>query len=89
MRAARTACTVAGTCDARDGLRQPIGAALADQHAGLDQRADALLEEERVALGPLDQQALERLEARVARRAAPASSSSALSGGSGSSRSCW
>ena len=63
MRAASTACTVAGTCVLSSGLRQPVGAALAGQHAGLHQRPDALLEEERVALGPLDQQALERLRA--------------------------
>ena len=32
------------------------------QGAGLDQRADALLQEERVAFGPLDQERLERLK---------------------------
>ena len=56
MRAASTACTVAGTWMRRQRPRQPVGAALADQRPGLDQRPDALLQEERVALGPLDQQ---------------------------------
>ena len=56
MRAARTACTVAGTWMRRQRPRQPVGAALAGEHPGLDQRAHALLEEERVALGPLDQE---------------------------------
>ena len=54
---------------------------------GLDQGPHALLQEEGVALGPLDQAALQRLEARRRRRAGRPSSSSALSGGSGSSRS--
>src|SRR6185436_19642429 len=31
----------------------------------LDQRADALLDKERIALGALDQQALERVQARI------------------------
>src|SRR5262249_58904420 len=47
----------------RAGLsRQPVGAALADQHARLDQGADALLEKERVALRTLCENPLERLE---------------------------
>ena len=56
MRAASTACTVAGTWMLSTGLRQPVGAALADQRPGLHQRPHALLQEERVALGPRDQQ---------------------------------
>ena len=56
MRAASTAWTVAGTRMLGSGSGQPVGAALADQRPGLDQRPDALLQEERVALGPLDQQ---------------------------------
>ena len=42
-------------------LRRTIGAALADEGFGFHQRADALLEEEGVALGALDQQSFERL----------------------------
>ena len=38
------------------GTGESVGAALADQGARLHERADALLEEERIALGPLDQQ---------------------------------
>ena len=45
--------------------QQPVGAALAGQDLRLDQRPDALLEEEGVPLGPLDQQSLERLEGRI------------------------
>ena len=41
-------------------LGQTIAAPLADQRAGFDQCADALLEKERVAIGPLDEQAFER-----------------------------
>src|SRR6266542_1384676 len=51
--------------DAGYVLGQEMGATGADQHTGLDEGADALLEEERVALGPLGQQTLEWLEARV------------------------
>ena len=67
-------------------LRQAIGAALARQRLGLDQRPDALLEEEGVALGALDQQLLERLQLGSSPSKA-SSSSSALSGGKGSMRS--
>ena len=81
MRAARTAWTVAGTWMVCDRPRQAIRAALAREHLRLDQRADALLEEERVALGPLDQERLERARARVRPRASASSSSSALSAG--------
>ena len=65
MRAARIACAVAGTAIASGGLRQPVGAPLAGQHLGLHEGPHALLEEERVSLGPLDQQPLERLEGPV------------------------
>ena len=47
------------------GPRQPVGAALAEQGPGLDERPHALLQEERVALRPRDQHALERIEAGV------------------------
>jgi len=43
-----------------------IRATLTRQDSRLDQRADALLDEERVALGPLDHEPLERGERRVA-----------------------
>ena len=52
--------------DALDGLDQPIRAPLARQRLGLHERADALLDEEGVALRPADQPALERLEGGVA-----------------------
>jgi hypothetical protein len=38
---------------------------IAGQNARLDERTHALLEEERVALGPLDQEWLQRSEARI------------------------
>ena len=56
IRAARMACTVAGTWIASEWPREAVGARLAGEHAGLDERPDALLEEERIALGPLDQE---------------------------------
>ena len=46
-------------------LRHAIGPPIPNEHLGLHQGLDALLEEERVALGPLDQHLLERLECRV------------------------
>ena len=46
-------------------LHEPVGAALADQRASLDQRAHALLEEKRAALRALDQKPLERFGARI------------------------
>ena len=49
----------------RQRPRQPVGAALAGERPGLDERPHALLQEERVALRPRDQHALERLEAGV------------------------
>jgi hypothetical protein len=51
--------------DRRQGSRQPVGAALPDQRPGLDERPDALLQEERIALCSLDQHALERIESDV------------------------
>ena len=87
MRAARIACTVAGTSIARQRPGQTIGAALPGERPGLDQRPDALLEEERVALGPLDQQSLERAPAPASSPRSALRSSPALSGGSASSRS--
>src|SRR5262249_44761420 len=43
-------------------LRQLVGPSLPRQDLRLDQRPDALLEEEGIAFGPLDQQSLERLQ---------------------------
>ena len=51
--------------DGREGPCQPVGTALAGQRSGLDERPHALLQEERVPLGPLDQHALERVERSV------------------------
>ena len=48
-----------------DGPGEPVGAALADQRLRLHQGPHALLEEERIALRPLDQEPLERAERRV------------------------
>ena len=45
--------------------RQPVGAPGADEDLSLDQTADALLHEERVPLGPVDEQALEREKTRL------------------------
>src|SRR5262245_2517557 len=47
------------------GLSQATGPRLACQHAAVDERPDALLQEERVALGPLYQQDSQRHDARV------------------------
>ena len=88
MRAASTACTVAGTWMVWQGLRQAIGARLADQHPGLHQGAHALLQEEGIALRARDQQLRERRQAGVVPQQGLRAMSSALAGGSGSSRSC-
>ena len=69
--------------DVGDRLGQPASAPRPDQHLLLDQRANALLEEERVALRAVDQELLER-----AARSGPSPSStrrscSAFSAGSG------
>src|SRR6185295_17137619 len=52
--------------DDRRGSTQPVGSALADQRTRLDQGADALLQEERIPLGTLNEKSSERLEARIA-----------------------
>jgi hypothetical protein len=86
MRAARIAWTVAGTWIAVASCaadRPPFP----DQRLGLREGPHALLEEQRVALRPLNEGALERVQARsvpskLVRR------SSALSAGNGSMRSC-
>ena len=65
MRAASTACTVAGTCRLASGLRQAIGPGLPDQHPRLHQGAHALLQEEGIALGARDQERRERRQAGV------------------------
>ena len=65
MRAAITGCTVVGTCIAVSDPVGVVGAARADQRAELDERAHALLEEERIAAGALGEQPLQRLERRV------------------------
>ncbi len=69
------------------GLRQAIGPRLADQHPGLHQGAHALLQEEGIALGARDQELRERRQAGVVPEQG-LQKSSALAGGSGSSRSC-
>ena len=56
IRAASTACTLAGTAASATGADEPVGAALALEAPGLDQRLHELLDEERVALGPLADQ---------------------------------
>ena len=53
----------------RDGRERPaelVAAALADQHPGLHECPHALLEEEGIALGPLDEEALERAQVGAA-----------------------
>src|SRR6266404_4375974 len=56
----------AGHVDRRQATRQLVGASWARQCARLDQRPDTLLDEERIALGALDQEALERVQTGVA-----------------------
>ena len=87
MRAARYGLYRGGDLDRWERPRQPVGTALAQQGPGLGERPHALLQKERVALRPRDQHALERIEAGVGPEQS-AESSSALSGGRGSSRSC-
>src|SRR4029077_5935967 len=50
------------------GIRFPraVRTGLSDEKVGLDERPDALLEEEGVALGPLDQELFERSKIAVA-----------------------
>ena len=59
IRAASTACTVAGTCRLSRGLTRRWAPGLPDQHPGLHQGAHALLQKEGIALGPCDQELLE------------------------------
>ena len=49
----------------RQRLRQPMTPGLTHRHPGLHQGAHALLQEERVALGALDEQGFERRPAGV------------------------
>ena len=64
MRAARRPGRSAERSRPRPGWTSRAGTLLADKGAHLDQRPDALLQKERVALGPLDQE-LQRLHRRV------------------------
>ena len=68
-------------------LRQVVGPWFAHQHPGLHQGAHALLQEEGVALGARNQELLEGHQAGSSPSRA-CKNSSALAGGSGSSRSC-
>jgi hypothetical protein len=54
-----------GQLDDLNGLHEAIGTALAREHARLGQRAYALLEKERIALRPLDQERPQRRKLRV------------------------
>ncbi len=54
-----------GHLDGGERLDEAELAALAHQHLGLDERPDALLEEERIALGALDEETLHRRETLV------------------------
>jgi len=56
----------AGHMNGGQGVRQPIVASRTRQRARLDQRSYALLEKKRIALGSLDQESLERVQAVVA-----------------------
>ena len=65
MRAANTACTVAGTrCDL-EWARKTILAALAEQNFCFNQSPDTFLQEKRITFGALDQKLLQRLQACV------------------------
>ena len=55
----------AGHVDRRQAAHQMVGASGARDCARLDQRPDALLDEERIALGALDQEPLERTQPGV------------------------
>ena len=74
--------------DARERFGQPIASALADEHLRFGQGADAFLEEERVALGLLDQAAASSGRKCSSAPSSPSSRSSQLDGGNGSMRSC-
>ena len=60
-----------GHVDRGQVVRQLVVASLARQRTRLDQRPDALLDEERVALGALDQESLEWVQAGVGPERAP------------------
>ena len=64
MRAARMACTVGGIWI--DSTSSPADSSpLAEEGPGLHEGAHALLEKQRIAFRPLDQDPLERLETRL------------------------
>ena len=65
MREARMACTVAGTRANLNRLDQMVAAAPARKGLRLNQRADAFLKEERIALRLRDEPFLERLDGGV------------------------
>ena len=65
MRAASTACTVAGRAVAASGRARRRAPRAPDQHARLDRGEHELLDEERVARGALADVGLERRERRV------------------------
>ncbi len=67
--------------------RKTILAALAQQNFCFDQSPDAFLQEKRIALGTLDQNLLQRLQAFVVSQIPLRSNSSALSRANGSIRS--
>ncbi len=79
----------AGYLDPDRVLAEAIGAALADEDPGVDQRAHALFEEERIALRAFDQEAAHGRRGRDRRRAAAAAWRPPLSGGSATIWSCW
>ena len=64
MRAARMACTVSGG-ELAGVARQSIVSRLAGERAGLGEVADGLFQEQRIAVGALDQGLLERIEAGI------------------------
>ena len=65
IRAASTACTVAGTWMLCTSRAEAVRAPVAGEGLALDQRAHAFLEEERVAPRARDEDTLERLEPGV------------------------
>ena len=86
MRAASTACTVAGTWMA--GRAWPGDRPrLTHQHPGLHQVRTLSSRKKGIALGARDQELLERCQAGVVPQQG-LQEASALAGGSGSSRSC-
>ena len=74
--------------DTRERLGQAVGPLAADQHLRFHQGAHTLLQEERVALGALDQALLERREAGVVPQQGVDECLGRCSRGNGSSRSC-